>query len=392
MNRRAVLAAVGSVVGSGCLRLTDDATTSRASTSDGEPTTVATTQGGTTETRTENPTTAKPELVREWQVGVGGEGIAVDDETVFVQTGGVVTAVDGTAGAKRWEVSLGVPTGGAKPFAFGEDLVFTAGDGKVFAIEPSGPTVRWQRETQFNEVRDLLVHEGRLYAVDFERQEGNTPAGLYAFDTDGGTVAWSAEYRSDSEDRWPRELAAVGDVLYVGMYQGLFEYDLATGRKRTHETEDGTVVEHNPTLAGGFCRREDGLLWLVGSVRGPDTLQKYDPAADEVRWEADVHSTPRAGPVLTDDSVVVGSNSGFFAYDRSDGAKRWEKLTREWPYMTTTVGDVVVGSDRSRTMYGMNPAGEVLFERGVEKTYHSVASLEDTLVVATQNLTGHSFR
>ena len=276
---------------------------------------------------------------------------AVDGGRVFVQTrAGVLYGLSAADGSVRWRV----PTGRIIPLPWGHEsgdyftsspviangtVIFGAGDGGVYALDPATGARRWRATTGGRirgtpAVADGLVYvgsyDGRVYAFD-----AATGARRWVYETEGTTLN-SADWGFDRRSIQASPVVA-GGTVYVGARDGfIYALDAATGDRRWRYDHKISWIITSPAAAGGviyagssdahFCRR---------STARPRTLARQ-------RRERRVEF-----PALTDSMIYFGDGAGVLtAVDRASGAVRWSFHTRSQVYSSPAVDGayVVVGS------------------------------------------------
>lgn len=142
---------------------------------------------------------------------------------------------------------------------------------------------------------------------------------ITALDLVTGDVRWRYTGRRPAAYRMRR----AGKLLLVtGGDSAVFALDVSTG-EIVWRVRDRLPFAHALTLD------HDSLFALSGS--GADyRLHHVDPWTGEVRYSVPIEEPPVAGqaPLVTDDAVIVptrdGTGVGAKAFDRADGAQRWE--------------------------------------------------------------------
>lgn len=239
----------------------------------------------------------------------------------------------------------------------GDNLLFLATyDGKIHALDLRSPDFggtlgRWSVDTALLSdsssriVGGLAYDEGRLIF-------GSTDGYVYALDGETGSVIW--KYRTGGMI-WGTPTISDG-VCYVGsMDHNLYALDIDSGAEEWRYESDGAIVMapvlvDRQVLFGGLDQqfhsldKSDGSLnwsfsggenWFWASPRVADTVL-YVANIDGLvfalnlkdgtqRWTFDVESPIVIPPILTDDAVIVGSDSGkVWFLDRKSGGKTFE--------------------------------------------------------------------
>ncbi len=219
-------------------------------------------------------------------------------------------------------------------------VIFGAGDGGVYALDPATGARRW-RATTGGRIRGTpavasgLVYvgsyDGRVYAFD-----AATGARRWVYETEGTTLN-SADWGFDRRSIQASPVVA-GGVVYVGARDGfIYALDAATGHRRWRYDHKISWIITSPAAA-------DGVIYAGSS--DAHFLQALDSTAHE-RWRANVASIVWSSPALTDSMIYFGDGAGVLtAADRATGAARWSFHTGSQVYSSPAVDGayVVVGS------------------------------------------------
>jgi outer membrane protein assembly factor BamB len=260
-----------------------------------------------------NPDAAGPggAVRRVWQTDV--EGIytmaqpTVADGTVFVASGTEAYAMAARTGDLSWTTQVD-HLGHFYPVAVGENAAFVGtrtlagsneggGEGTLYALDRDDGSTRWR--------------------VDAPITSPVKPAGdtvFYASST-GPEATVHAAAADSGEDRWTASVS------------GETGYTLVTGAPAL--TDDTVFV--TATVDGGAGNAEDGVLVA------------FDRADGTERWRAPLHGAVTAAPVLSGETIFVGTQEGAMtARRRDDGGERWTTETDSRLYTTpVTDGDAV---------------------------------------------------
>ncbi|WP_436928737.1 outer membrane protein assembly factor BamB family protein [Halosimplex halobium] len=217
---------------------------------------------------------------REWRngsVGEADEPPTAADGTVYVSgTRGnpVVSAVDGSSGALRWQSDVG--SGDISAPAVSPAGAFVQTDGRLLRLARSDGSVDWTVATD-GPTGPPVVADGTVYA-------SRGPATVGAWDARSGTLRW--EFDGFAAAARARYLCAAPERLVVAS-----------------KTERGGELVALRRADGRELWRRDAAA-LAGSRSG-----SVDPSLGP--------------PLATDDSVYAGLGAGLLAVSSHDGSTRW---------------------------------------------------------------------
>ncbi|MBX0324628.1 PQQ-like beta-propeller repeat protein [Halomicroarcula sp. F13] len=274
----------------------------------------------------------------------------------YVQTEGTIGALapaDGTLtvltmwralsfradGTERWRVLLDDPgdtvcydSGLAVGDAGGTDRAYVAGCGRVQAFRVDDGSVLWETPDVAS-LESITTVDGRLYV---------SGGGLTALDGADGTVRWTA--LDDADGLTPP--GATAETVVVGSDAGtVYALDAADGTERWRNDLGGHRIQ-TPTLV-------DGTVYVATSVPEDDRgeLVALDAADGRERWRIDTgQALADSRPVVTDDTVLLGTASGsLHAHRRDTGTQRWRFDADDWlvtqPAVAPGGGTAYVGSN-----------------------------------------------
>jgi outer membrane protein assembly factor BamB len=320
MNRRELLASVGMLGTTGCLRLQGETTSTPEA--DGETTATTAAAVGTDAADTDgSPAAERLTLSETWAAEFGVRHILTDDGHFFFNGANVVgEAVPG--GGVLWTdeveyegstVNLGADAiargGGVVVFGFFSEPGTVENPGTHFVAYDDATEERaWSVTVPSDELDGDFVLPGGAVVVDGVAVLGVNPAGpasvVYGVDAATGEQLWRME-----SDRTLRYLDAHGGEAYLG--QGdLVRVDPKTG-----------AVNGREQSRGGSPGLIHGNSLFVGARSSVDAVPLSDGGT---AWTAS--EIGETTVLAVDNSLVVAGtvSGGVHALDRATGERRWK--------------------------------------------------------------------
>lgn len=280
-------------------------------------------------------TTLSPPVVADGMLYVGG-----DD--------GIVRALDARTGAERWRTSLNSAAGA--PRGLGGRLYVPTEDAIVALHADDGET-EWRTETP-DRTGSLATDHGVYYV------SGSDESAVVALDDDGNR-RWHAAV----DGPWMPPLFAGGGYVFVstGLYWSEpWVFDAADGTYRgEHRPQNGADMTGERFYLDGKVVSADGFfgdveinevadgrydrVWrtaldayagfkLAGGEKrcflattGGDEpgLYALSLTNGEVAWHTDAVAALATRPAVANETVVVATSDALWAFDPTDGSKRW---------------------------------------------------------------------
>jgi outer membrane protein assembly factor BamB len=247
----------------------------------------------------------------QWDVDLPGgarHAPALSGDRLFVATDEQLVALEREGGGEVWRRPLRRGAQGAVTATEEPPLVVVpvAGTGPV-AVDPATGDRLWQ--DAIRGPRAVAVAAGTVYAVGY-RSDGDTGL-LRALDAADGVRRWEREL--DHPDTAP---VVADDGLLVTDGGTLAVHDPAEGARRRDLGPFGDRIDVLPAVAGGTAFVAGGLGGLAAVALADGT----------VRWRRGTSVAADTGVAVGRDAVVapVTDKPGVAAFDRADGATRWE--------------------------------------------------------------------
>jgi outer membrane protein assembly factor BamB len=331
LTRRDALRASALALGglAGCLSDDGDLPTEQSpvdSTDDGGPreptTTDVTDQGppGTDEETGDGTRTPIDHERVEWRLtGDRAAGLVSEQGSLFTATYWNVHRRAPADGSADWTHQLAEPSdvichdGG---LAVGSEFVFATGCDGVQALAIESGDQQWAADA-VSTMKSPTVSGDRLYCSAY--------GSVTILATSDGSVEWAVDLPSQAE---PTRPAVADGVAYVGSNGGSIRaIDAGDGSGRVRWTHDSESTRaHVPAIA-------DGTIYVGTSEpeRDSGALLALDPDGTR-QWRVETTQTLAGSrPIVTDDTVYLGSASGTIAaHARTDGTRRWGFDAADW--------------------------------------------------------------
>jgi outer membrane protein assembly factor BamB len=222
---------------------------------------------------------------------------------------GKVYALDATSLEPAWPQPF--VTGGkiwATPVIDGDTLYIGSFDKKLYALNASDGTKKWEFSTKGSIISTALVCNNTVYISSFDRN-------LYAVDATDGSPKWKF-----TADRWFWAKPVVyNNVIYVGcLNHKVYALDAKTGNK-INEYDLGSPLSSSPVLS-------DSLI-VVASQEG--RVYTIDTTNGQMKLLTDLGETIYAPPSASDSVVYVYTGSqNLYALSVESGAKLWSQIIK----------------------------------------------------------------
>lgn len=335
MNRRRLLAGLGTVAVAGCLGGGDDSSSPATSGTTTDATTTEATTTRTTETTeatetTTETTTAEPDtdLERTCDGNPVPGSVSAAWPQSYLDGANTGYRSDGSVPTEKpcvaWKREM--PSRPLYSTVVTEDVVIKGGNGDhLRALDRVTGDLAWSTADTLVDtlsyVRWPQVADGTVY---FSAHNGRTSSKhVYALDAATGEPRWDVTLDDESAIKTGFSLAN-GRVYLSTATEEPTVYALAP--------EDGSVAwrttlsDAEVRVAGVPCGVDDELLCVPTGQgdSGPGGVHALDPETGETLWVADVGSVQSA-PTLGDDRVYVTRNSDYplRALDRDTGEVVW---------------------------------------------------------------------
>ena len=254
---------------------------------------------------------------------------AVDEKRVIVasqvppagflgQPKNVVWALDRDTGRELWRFD-----GAAGQYVEGGALsseIFVIGNsnGKVYALDAEGGTLRWVFETGHRVWATPLIVSDTVYVGSMDRH-------FYALNLSDGKVRWDFK----SEGAFASTPALRNETLYIGAFDDrLYAIDARTGTERWRFAGEnwfwGSPAVYSDTV---YAADVNGNVYAVNAETGAQV------------WHAALEAPMRAGPALSEDGsrLFVGSQNGtLYALDTADGFVLWSSASEKQVQVLST--------------------------------------------------------
>ncbi len=303
---------------------------------------------------------------------------AVADGTVYVGSQDFkLYALDAATGAKLWEYKTGSWVESSPAIVNGV-VYFGSNDGRLYALDAHSGEKLWSFKAKYAIMSSPAVADGIVYF-------GADDCRVYALDAVTGEKLWDFE-----TEGWVSSSPVVANgIVYIGS-GSKFCYALhaLSGRLRLQFKSYSSVFS-SPAVSdetvyfstsNGYLYAVDGnarnwlwehgikrawtYLWVNGyNIFGFPVLPTPPPQSG-LLWGLRLGRVANSSPVVTADTLYIGSDNKLVAIDLQSQQKRWEfeteGIVRSSPALVDTT--IYVGSEDGR-LYAVDAAtGEKLWD------------------------------
>jgi len=318
-----------------------------------------------------------PEGVQKWVFSTRAaiqSSPTVVDGTVYVGSrDSKLYALDADTGAERWayETSSWVDS---SPAVTGGVVYFGSNDSQLYALDADSGEKIWAFKTEYPVKASPAIADGVLYLRSDDYY-------LYAVDTAEGKELWRFNTKSPTGSS-----PAVSDgVVLIGSGDGYCYVLHSSNGQRRLRFRTHYSVSSSPAVSDGtaYFATDNGYLYVV-DTSARTWLQEHEirpfwvqmwvmglpgvpepPVQSGLLWGVRLARRATASsPLLTDDSVYIGSDNKLVAVDLQTREIRWEFETggtvRSSPVMAGSA--VIVGSEDGRLYAVDSASGEKLWD------------------------------
>ena len=243
----------------------------------------------------------------------------VNGDILYVPTGdGRLTAYNATDGT----VITAFKTDQAircSPILIGDNLIFGSDDDYLYCLDARSLQLKWKASDGRKDLRlsDDIVGSpcftnGVIYLTTLDLK-------LWAFNADNGRFLWSQRVLSPTLGVSP---VSHNGRIYLASGSNMYQFRLRGGTFRNFQMSQwvDNDISTTPIITDGFWFFGDrsGYFHCFQSVGKPATK------SDGSQWKVKLEGTPRGTPLLTEDTVYVGTDKGFlYGIDISKGTITW---------------------------------------------------------------------
>ncbi|MFC1921201.1 PQQ-binding-like beta-propeller repeat protein [Chloroflexota bacterium] len=318
-----------------------------------------------------------PKGVQKWVFPTGAavrSSPAVIDGTVyFGSQDSNLYAVDAETGEENWVYETGSWVD-SSPSVVDNVVYFGSNDSRLYALDTDNGEEVWTFKTSYPVKASPAITEEIVYIRSDDYY-------LYALDIEDGKEIW----RFNTKSPVGSSTAVSDGIVFTGSGDGYcYALNAANGQRRLRFKTHYSVTS-TPAVKDGnvYLAHDNGYLYVIdGSAR--TWLQEHEIHPFWVQmWVMDLPGVPKpppqsgllwgvklgrsstaSSPLITDDTVYIGSDKYLFAVDIETHSVRWKFETggavRSSPVMTGSA--VVVGSEDGM-VYAVDAAtGEKLWD------------------------------
>jgi outer membrane protein assembly factor BamB len=243
-----------------------------------------------------------------WGPVNSGRSHAYDRGKIFtLSLGGTLQSFDAATGQPGWSVQLpGQYSFDATPTAV-NGIVYAGGAGSggtVYAVDETNGALLWTASVANGDQSSPAISKDGLFV--------SYPCQVYKFDPISGAPRW--HYNGPCDGGGGRTTAYDSGQLYSRDLGSGTIFDAATG------AQIGTFPGGRiPALSPNVAYIQDGYYF-----QGGGTLRAVDRTNQQVLWSFAGDGALSSAPLLIDQTVIVGSNSGtVYALDAASGQTLW---------------------------------------------------------------------
>jgi len=282
-------------------------------------------------------------------------GLSADTENAFLANGSFVYAINLNNGNVTWqypaEKADSKESYFADPVLSDDGQVIVASLGTNHSLASLNIKNGYQNWT-FSDAEGAWIASPLI--VDETIYAPNTDGKLYALDL-AGSFLWAKHIGGAL---WGQPVSD-GDFLYLtSLDHHLYAFDL-------DKKEVTWQVELSGAIPGAAALGEDGKLYL-GSFGS--AMVAVDPQTQDIAWETPTKGWLWDPPALDDGTLYVGDLEGFFhALNMEDGSPLWDAFQPDGPIIGTPLvtDDFVVIGTESGIAYAMDKEGKTLWQQNI---------------------------
>jgi outer membrane protein assembly factor BamB len=296
-------------------------------------------------------------------------GITSDADNAYIAGGPYVYAVNLQTGVEVWRFPAKAAT--ATPYYAipmltpDGQLIVGSFDHKLYSLNPKSGAENWR----FEQARDrwiggVLVTSDTIYAT-------NADYSLYAL-TFTGTLKWVAPFRAD-QAIWGSPVSDGTNVYFGTLGRHVYAVNAQTGKQTWVQTVDGAI------LGSPVVGLNNSLY--VGTYGG--VLVSLNTRNGEIIQQETTSSWIWSGPAQDGTNVYVGDANGmFYAFPMTGNGQPWTQQLNGTIVGTplVTSNSIVVGTE-SGNVYFIDNTGQTIRPVSVAGKIHATPAAAGTLVL-----------
>lgn len=251
-----------------------------------------------------------------------------------------VVARDAATGTLQWTTT--VDRGGAMGMpSVSDESILVQSYGLLFGVDRQSGDVLWEHDIGRGSPGCPVVTDDVAYFANGAYTDW--PAEVFAFDISTGERQWQTKL-PDSEADLAGSVAVNDDYVFIAAGD-IRAYDLTDGSE-VWQTEVDSPAETTPTVF-------DGAVYVTDSG---GTLHAFRTADGSERWTADVDEPEEGTAVaVANGEVYVGTKSGLYSFT-TDGETRWQFDVADATTPTVDTDTVYVGESGfdNRAVYAVS--------------------------------------
>lgn len=257
-------------------------------------------------------------------------------------------------------------------------LVKGDGVGKIIKKKLSNGNTEWSYDSPptTNKIEAIGTGNGYVVAICVDANPSTDVNPILLILSEQGDLL--------NEVEWTVEAGAFGNIYVTNTYALIGQGESSS--IYNFETQDiinaSTYFGEN---IGAQILKKDNILY---SVR--DILTTVNLDNNNILYHGKLAGTTFSLPVVLNDSIVIGSTTGLYSYDKQSGEQNWHVRTNETVFnRPVSIGNFVFASDGSGAIYGINSeTGDILYEyRPLDRSGTHLIPYRNTLIAFDRLIT-----
>lgn len=299
-------------------------------------------------------------------------GLSADAETAYLANGGIVYAINLKNGGVEWQYPA--EKADAKESYFtdpiltddGQLLLASAGaNHSLISVNPANGHLNWSfSDAEGIWVASPLILDEIIYAP-------NADGKIYAFEL-SGSFLW-AKYISDNA-LWAQPVSD-GEFLYItSLDHHVYAFDISAKKVAWD-------INLNGAIPGQATLDENGILY-VGALDA--TMTAIDSKSQKILWSAPLNGWVWDAAVVENNILYVGDLEGYiYALNTEDGSEVWTPVQPDGPITGSPLvtEDLIVVGTESGSVYSFDKEGNSVWDKSINGKLYTNPTLGSELIL-----------